>query len=39
MAFEVKSKATTCLVTKSLRDFVKGDNVEMRVYRPRSAMR
>ncbi len=39
MAFEVKSKATTCLVTKSLRDLVKGDNVEMRVVRARSAMR
>ena len=30
MAFEVKSKATTCLLISTIREIVKGDHVEMR---------
>ncbi len=30
MAFEVKSKATTCLLTSTIREIVRGDRVEMR---------
>ncbi len=30
MAFEVKSKATTCLLVSTIREIVRGDNVEMR---------
>ncbi len=39
MAFEVKSKASTCLMTRSMREVVKGDRVEMRAAGTRSAMR
>lgn len=31
IAFEVKAKATLCLVTRSMREFVLGDHAEMRV--------
>jgi hypothetical protein len=30
VAFEVKAKATLCLVTQSMRDFVLGDHAEIR---------
>ncbi len=30
MAFEVKSKATTCLLVSTMREIVRGDHVEMR---------
>lgn len=30
IAFEVKSKATVCLLTRSLRDVVRGDRAEIR---------
>lgn len=39
MAFEVKAKATTCLVIYSIRELVKGDLVELRPSTTRSAMR
>jgi hypothetical protein len=30
MAFEVKSNSTTCLLTKTVREVVRGDRVELR---------
>lgn len=39
MAFEVKSKATTCIMIQSMREIVIGDRVVMRSGRSRTAMR
>ncbi|MBL9038670.1 MAG: LysM peptidoglycan-binding domain-containing protein [Archangium sp.] len=36
MAFEVKTKATTCLVTRSIQEIVRGDHVEMHATSARS---
>lgn len=39
MAFEVRARASTCLVTQSIRELVRGDKCEMRATVARSAMR
>lgn len=39
VAFEVKSKATICLVSKSLRELVRGDHAEIRASGSRRASR
>jgi hypothetical protein len=39
VAFEVKSKTTICLVSRSIREFVSGDHAEIRVTRSRQASR